>query len=563
MKRFLSLYYLMLITLLPVCSGLRSQDFFVNAEGERIQACTDRTMYVSGEKVLFSAVIFNEKDLFPEEFSRIFYCELITPAGKKITGGKYLLQNSSGQGCLTIPEETISGIYFLRFYTRFMRNIGTDGYKYIMLKIINPFKTEVLSGKDVIDSADPAGNYREVPAGDQSLVIASGKKTFSPGEEIRFNIRRNTVTGSHTKLCLSVIPEFTFNGIFYPYKKKPDTAKSGGYLPETRGISLSGHLLEKESGKPVPDAKVNLSIIGDKDIQVVRTGSTGRFCFTLPDYHGHRDIFLCAGELPNFSPEILIDNDFCSRPVNLPSPLFTLNNEEMKAAYKLAVNSRITSIFRKDTLAGDSQGEENTVSFYGEPSGVLVMDKYIDLPTVGEYFTELSFGVSLKKVQDRYQLRFYSTQAEMSIYDPLVLVDWVAVDDIEKIVAMPPRNIDRIELVNSLYIKGNTTYGGIISFVSKKNDFAGINLSKSGTFVNYSFLEKCAENISSGPSSINIPDSRNTVYWNPAVQTHNDGTASISFPAPGTPGKYDILLRGMSNTGEVELRKETIVVKAY
>jgi len=171
---------LVLVILFSFCQGLKAQNILAGAAGERIQVCTDRTLYVSGEKVLFSAVIFNEKHLFAEEFSRTFYCELITPDGNKIVSRKYLLQNSSGQGCLTIPEETISGIYFLKFYTRFMRNISTDEYKYIMLKIINPFKTEVLSGNDAFDTTDLSGKNKEVHEGDQSLNNLSGKKTFSP-----------------------------------------------------------------------------------------------------------------------------------------------------------------------------------------------------------------------------------------------------------------------------------------------------------------------------------------------------------------------------------------------
>ena len=561
MKRPYTPYYLVLFTLISVCSGLKSQDLFINAAGERIQACTDRTMYVSGEKILFSAVIYNVKDSLAEEYSRTLYCELVTPDGKKVARGKYLLQNLSGQGCLVIPEETISGIYFLKFYTRFMRNISTDEYKYILLKIINPYKTEVLSGNVAFDTTDPVKNNREVPAGDQSLNILSGKKTFSPREEIRLNIRGNTGKGLHSRLCLSVIPESTYEDTFFPDKNKLNAPKNGKYFPETRGISLTGQLIGKESRKPVPGAKVNLSIIGDKDILVVRTDSSGRFFFALPDYIGNKDIFLCAEDLPDITPEILIDNDFCSRPVYLPSPRFQLNEEERKAAYKLAVNSRVTSLFRDDTMDSVSPGEENKISFYGAPSEVLFMEKYIDLPTLGEYFTELPVGVKLRKVQGRKHFRFYNTLDEMSMYDPLMLVDWVAVDDIEKILAMSPLEIDRIELVDSAYIKGNITYGGIISFVSKKNDFAGIDLPASGTFVNYSFLKECTENIPSGSSPGNIPDSRNTVYWNPAVQTNEDGTAGISFTAPDTPGRYYILLRGMNIAGEVVLSEEMIIVK--
>ena len=41
----------------------------------------------------------------------------------------------------------------------------------------------------------------------------------------------------------------------------------------------------------------------------------------------------------------------------------------------------------------------------------------------------------------------------------------------------------------------------------------------------------------------------------------DDGTAAISFTAPDTPGKYHILLRGMSITGEIVLTEEMIIVR--
>lgn len=443
-----------------------------------------------------------------------------------------------------------------------MRNIGPDEYKYIMLKIINPFKTEVLSGNDAFDTINLAVKNMEVPSANQSLKIFSGKKTFSRREEMHLNLKKDTGKVLPVKLCLSVIPESTYKDSFFPEMDKPTAVDNGVFFPETRGISLSGQLIEKETMKPVTICKVNLSIIGNKDIQVTRTDSSSRFFFVLPDYYGNKDLFLCADDLPDMTPELLIDNDFCSRPVHLPSHIFTLNDEEMKTAYKLAVNSMITSMFRMDTMSIDTAGEENKNPFYGEPSEVLVLEKYIDLPTIEEYFNELPGIVKLRKSQGKKQFRFlYSTQVEMSIYDPLVLVDWVAVNDIEKILAMTPLEVDRIELVNSPYLKGNITYGGIISFVSKKNDFAGIDLPTSGTFVNYKFLEKCTEKFPPGPSPGNIPDSRNTVYWNPDVKTNEEGIASISFTTPDTPGKYYILLRGMSKTGEIILTEEMFVVK--
>ncbi len=71
-------------------------------------------------------------------------------------------------------------------------------------------------------------------------------------------------------------------------------------------------------------------------------------------------------------------------------------------------------------------------SFYGEPTELLVIETYIDLPTLEDYFSELAGAVKVRKSQGKKHFRFASTRPEMTIYDPLVLIDWVAVNDIKQ-----------------------------------------------------------------------------------------------------------------------------------
>jgi hypothetical protein len=127
---------------------------------------------------------------------------------------------------------------------------------------------------------------------------------------------------------------------------------------------------------------------------------------------------------------------------------------------------------------------------------------------------------------------------------------------------MSPAEIDRIEFVNAPYVKGNIKYGGIISFVSKKNDFAGIDLPTSGTFVNYKFLEEINENSSSLPSFDNIPDARNTVLWEPDLTIPNNGITSVSFKVPVTIGKLTMIFYRFPKTGKIISAEQTIEVTA-
>jgi hypothetical protein len=562
MKRTVTRYCLVLLLLLCLSPALRSQSLFENANGERIQAITDRSIYVSGETVYFTAVVYHESNPEPRALSRILYCELITPGGNKITGRKYLLHDFSGNGAIAIPEETITGVYYLRFYTRFMRNAGADAYKYILLKIINPLKPEVLQGQDLPDTTLPDAGTLTETAKNHSMQVVFGKNEFLPREEIRLNINRDAPLEKPVIRSLTIIPESAYRPKEDPAKMAAGIVHDRDHYPETRGISLTGQILSKETGNPIPYCKVNLSIIGDKDILVVRSDFNGQFFFALPDHQGKKDLFLCATEQPGITPEVLIDNDFCSKPVDLPAPVFSLNREEEALAYRLTVNYMVNAVFTKDSVTSDTLPVDSMTSFYGRPSEVIVIDKYIELPTLREYFTELPVIVKIRKQQGKQQFRFFLAEGEMLLYDPLVLVDWVAVEDMDKILAMSPQEIDRIELLNFPYIKGNITNGGIISFISKKNDFAGIDLPTSGTFINYGFLEPDRKPLPQGPYPANIPDSRNTVYWNPDMQVTGDGKTEFAFYAPDTPGRYVMLLQSISKTGEITREKVVFEVTA-
>ena len=560
MKERCLAYVVVFFLLAQAPAGLRAQGLYAGAAAEKIQACTDRTLYISGEKIFFKAVVYNEDNRAGGILSRVIYCELITPDGKKVTGMKYLLENGSGHGCLPIPQETISGYYFLKLYTRFMRNNGTDDYRYIMLKIINPLKTEVLPASGTSDTTQAVPGP-EVFADSPGLRLSLVKNTFSPRELITLDIHADTGNLAPAGISLSVVPESASGQMYFPVRHRAEDHNTDRYLPETRGLSLSGQFIDKKSGKPVAAANINLSILGNKDILVVRTDSAGRFVFALPPLPGNRDIFLSAMAQPGIVPEILVDNDYCSRPLHLAAPRFTMSGEELKTAFRLALNARIATVFMTDTLPDASPLRETTENaFYGQPTEVLPMDKFIDMPTLEEYFNELPFIAKVKKVGGRKTFWFINPQPEMTMYAPLVLVDWVAVDDLEKVLAMPPAEIEHIEVVNSPDIKGNVTFGGIVSFISKKNDFAGIDLPASGKFINFGFLDDCSDHNLPGILPRNVPDPRNTVYWNPSIPAGTDGNTIISFTAPDTPGKYTILLTGFSRTGGLVRTTKTIVI---
>ncbi len=541
-----------LIVALLLNSGTVLAGLLPSVNAEKVILITDRSIYITGEQIRFSATVINSYDKDNAAQSQVLYCELITPDGTKIAGDKFLINKASASGCMDIPGSLLTGTYYLRAYTKVMRNNGPESYGYRQIRILNPGRTEILADGNSHDVRETGILKAETGKRKDMLYVEVDKNNYSARETVSLTIRPLNATVSAIKsLCLSVVPENAGSSAIQLQRSKLKAVDKTEYYPETRGLSLSGKLTEASSSVSLSGKKVNLSIIGQgRDFMSVRTDSVGRFFFALPDYYGNRDLFVCTEKTDQMNVKIWVDNDFCTAPVRLPSPEFTLTEQEKQNAYQMAVNEQISSKFYTDTLPEQRIAREDEYAFYGKPSAIIYLDKYVQLPTLEEYFNELPSQV---KVRTRKGEKYFVVIGSrgLSFYEPLVMVDWVAVDEPSKILAVSPQNIARLEIVNEDYIKGGQTYGGIISIISKKGDFAGIDLPSTGIFINYRFLpeQKCNDEIFQDNPL--LPVSKNTVFWKPDINIQNGNVEKFDFTAPETPGTYSVVLEGVTKNGEI------------
>lgn len=541
---------------------LNGQQSKPNQTHERVVLFSDRTLYVAGEQILFSAFIQSGADTNHAESSHVLYCELIAPDGNKITGNKYLIKSSSAFGYLAIPNDITTGIYYLRAYTKFMRNWGPYNYHYTSIKIVNANRSEVqaVRGNNYLSVSLTGEEYTE-KTGD-SFLISPDKSQYAPRDTVHISINGTDSTHSSWKgLTLAVVPEFSISENKVKLPENGQFNKRVFYYPETRGLSITGKLTDNTTGNPLPRIMVNLSIIGrGRDFMAMQTDTAGRFFFSLPDYIGFRDIFLCTENTITSDPKILVDNDYCTIPVHMPSNIFTLTQQEREAAYNMATNVQLESYFKDDSIpdAGNNQHEDQ--AFYGKPNEILYIDNYVRLPSLEEYFNEVLTLAKVRMRQGKKYFKVLGPQTGLTDLDPLTLVDLVAIDNPSMVLAVSPVNISRIEVVNQLYVKGDQTYGGIINIISKRGDFAGIDLPSSGVFINYGFLADSSHYPRIYPPMQHSPDTRNTLYWEPKLILNKSNTAKVTFTTSDTPGRYLIILNGIKNNGEAYRQISTLEV---
>jgi len=113
---------------------------------ENFQLFTDRNIYAANEKIFFRAFNLSYPLLRTTDWSEILYVEIISQANRSVAQGKYLLNEYGTWGYIEIPEATPTGFYYIRAYTKWMRNFPPTNYFFNHITIINPNNNELQSG---------------------------------------------------------------------------------------------------------------------------------------------------------------------------------------------------------------------------------------------------------------------------------------------------------------------------------------------------------------------------------------------------------------------------------
>lgn len=520
---------------------------------EGLVVLTDRGRYISGETIRYRAFYRKPAAGTEEEWSRILYVELIMPNGEPLSQSKVTIDGGEGTGSLSIPEEVSSGTYYLKAYTRWMRNCGPEDYVYTSLNIYDPFSEMVLP----VDSAgwkpEPVGQLleREETHSPQMLECRLEKDVYRTREEVVADIEWR-FAASPLDLSVSVARRgLQGNQEYYRPGCPAAVAGRSEILPENQGLSLTGQAVSSSSGKPAPYATIYVSVLGgERDFFCNYSDSSGRFYFSFPDYTGERELFVSAYHTEINDLELLIDRDFSQDALELPSYPVELNDSLSAIITEMSVNAQVSQQYYPKVVQAPEVQAADEMMFYGRPISTIHFDDFIRLPTLEEYFTEVVPQVSVRKNKGVKRLVLQGEHPDLAIYPPLLMIDGVAIFDVDAILAVSPRLIDRIEIVNAPYIRGNVTFGGIISLISKNNDLGYIDLPSSGLLVKYRMLDvPVTDTIRNGVIDPRLPDVRNTLYWDPGLQLVPDMEKQITFRTSDLKGEYEILFRGTDATG--------------
>jgi hypothetical protein len=520
---------------------------------EDLVLVTDRGHYISGEIIHYRAFYRKPAAVADVPWSSVLYVELIMPNGSALAQGKVDMDVSGAKGALLIPSGISSGTYYLKAYTRWMRNCGPQAYVYTSIQIYDPVNEEVLpldSSKWVSRVLGKLLDQSEQHSPDM-LECRLDKEVYGPREEVTTRLLWN-FPNEPLSLTISVAKTGLHSDQHY-YRPgcPPGLQNASGILPETRGISITGQAVNVSDGTPVPYATIYISVLGtDRDFFCNYSDSTGRFYFYFPDYKGERELFVSTYHPEYKELELLIERDFSQDALQLPSFRLLENDSLGGLITEMSVNAQVNQQYYPVSRMEPEIPPSEELMFYGRPTSTIRFDDFIRLPTLEEYFIEVVPQVAVRRSGGVRRLVLLGEHPELAVYPPLLMIDGVAIFDLQAVLAVSPRLIDRVEIVNAPYIRGNVTFGGIISLISKNNDLGYIDLPSSGLLVNYRMLDlPLNDTLQNGVSNARLPDLRNTLYWNPMLELEAGKEQQISFRTADLKGNYEILIRGFDSTG--------------
>ena len=519
----------------------------------------DRNLYLAGEEIWLKAILFREVEE-GQESEGVLLAELTGTDAHPLIQEVLRTTRGAAAGTFTIPETATTGTYTLRVYSRTDEQTGIPVSISSVITIINPYepvRTNRLPIPDPAATEIIPDSFRTIDSsspGFFDIKAFTRKKEYGYREQVELVIRSYDNLGRPVPAHISVAvvkkgtraPAAISSRALVLPSEVPD-------IKEVSGILITGKITHENQRISVAGVPVYLAIPSSGQIQRVLSGENGRFSFSITDVEGERDIYLAADQKAGQF-QVQIDRQFDTTPGTI-GPEDLQPDTSLRAIIDdlfIAHQSRL--VFQQQAaIVKNETGPSGP--FYSEEDATFVLSDFIELPNMEEVLRELIKDVLVLGTTRSRSIEVVDRITNRTLGpDPCILIDGLPVTDQEILFQMDPGRVDRIHVVNSRYILGGWIMDGIIDIRSEDGyhdeEVRRGFLKRTYTFYNIEKIFNLPNHEGSSSYTGRIPDFRNTLYWNPGVNTGQEGEISLQFPASDEPGLYEVSLAGITPDGK-------------
>lgn len=551
------------ILLKQVLAGLLLFQFFLgdlhaqqnaDAHGERLKESVQLHLpvrgYMPGDFIWFKIYVADGSFKQISPISKVAYIELTDSDGTIVWQSKVALENGTGYGSWRIPPSSPTGVYLMKGYTRQQLVSGVP-VQAESITILNPFRGILRPLQQPIGKA----GANALPMGGQ-IVVNGLKAHYRNREAVQVAISGETVSSVSVAVYkmdsletllgeqLSFEQEYAFADADWP-------AEYGGHL-------VRGNVTDR-NGKPLVGIRVFLSLPGKRFyFNSSVSDAAGRVYFEVRDVFGTEQVIAYPAAAEDSGVVITLDNPFYQLPVQFNQVPILVGPEQ-----KASLDQRTTEHSLRQ-LYGQSvppqyfyPWQQDTTAFFGDPDKVYFLDDYTRFRTLEEVFREYVPEVELRKIQGDFRLKMLNQPFRRSFDgNPLVLLDGVAVNDINRLMTIDPLKIRKLELVTRRYYLGDMAFEGILCISTYEGDLGGFPLGRGAVLLDYPTLQLQQQFTSpmyNTAQSLNsrTPDLRNHLLWEPEATVDETGTIPVFFYAGDLTGEFVVDIKGYSTSGKL------------
>ncbi len=536
---------------------------------EQILVQTDRQLYINGETIWFKVYVLKAGRNEMTDFSQVAYLELLNAEGLAVSQIKVLLEEGMGTGTIELPPVMNNGIFHLRAYTKGMRNEGENTFYTQELFILNP-KQALVRAADapaftdevvVFDPGIPAASIAS--ANGMRINIKTRQTEYRQREKIVLELETSHEDGKPlaAQLSLSVVLKAPNSFDLFPssstrQKSRPmATPRAIKYLPEDRGMRLQGKVVREGTNEGIAGVEVFLAFPGKRAlVYSTISGLEGEFSFLLPRMFGLKQVVVQIGEKEGLNLAVQLEEEF--HPVRQQDdiPVAVLPTEWEDFANQVLVNAQIGQSYEAfdPRPAFKTPNKFEDISFFGIPDFNYQLDDFTRFP-LPEFFYEVVLPVRVKGKFGEEEISVDNgRESPQQDLKPLLLVDGVPVFDQRTFLQINNKLIESAEIVLSPVWLNPGVFNGEIQISSFDGDARCFDLPETALRRSYLTLlpqKQFQSPEHEAPSSNSMPDFRNTLYWNPTIETDAKGKATIEFFSSDAIGAYEVKVEGVSVDG--------------
>jgi len=329
------------------------------------------------------------------------------------------------------------------------------------------------------------------------------------------------------------------------------------FPPEFNGHIIIGKVTSTQTGAPFSGEKIYISVPSTRtQFRPTISDDNGNVKVEMPGFYGSRELIVQTDPADSGMATIEIASPFSQKYSSYKLPACSFIPVHSSSLLDQSIREQVQHIYSGVQMNQFVLQEVDTNTFYVVPDEKYMLDDYTRFLSMEEVLREYVHSSNVTGRKGRFNIQLVDKGGK-KFFDqsPLILIDGVPFFDANELFQQDPKKIKRLDLVNREYVLGDLTFPGVLNATTYQGDLGGIQMNTHAMVLDYPGIPE--QRVFFSPvyeteKQINSrkPDFRTLLFWSPELKSGEQGKINVNFYSSDLPGKYAIVVQGLTDHGE-------------